>query len=316
MMEPGDEKLRGWQRMIGNERNQWVAMFLIVLVSLRLAIPVSASAHPTSAVVVGTSELEIRACPEPSCKVLDTVRLGGEVKITGEIDEGNVPVQLGDVAGVVPAVFVASDPANPPYLIAGEPGCDRVALIFNIGVGADPATGILDTLAKEDVPATMFVMGWWAEQNPLVLERMVQEGYLIGSHGYAANELPTLSDNQVLKDLSSAATAIEAATGNPPAPFFTPYAAAIDARVRHLVSDQGYLPVAWEVPADDYGADATEDGVYARVVENVYDGAIVELHLDGPASAQSTGRALPHIIDDLRADGYQFVTIPEMLEPC
>ncbi|MDQ3692045.1 MAG: polysaccharide deacetylase family protein [Chloroflexota bacterium] len=265
---------------------------------------------------MGTNELEIRTCPEPSCDVLDTATLGAKVEITGETANGYVPVRYREIAGVVPAVFVSADPANPPYLVSGSPGCDRVALIFNIGVGADPATGILDTLLAADVPATMFVMGWWAEQDPPVLERMVQEGYLIGSHGYAANELPTLTDGDVLRDLDLAEAAVMEATGSPPAPYFTPYAAAIDARVRHLVADQGYLSVAWEVPAADYGADATEESVYARVMDNIYDGAIVELHLDGPASAQSTGRALPRLIDDLRARGYQFVTIPELLEPC
>ena len=113
-----------------------------------------------------------------------------------------------------------------------------------------------------------------------------------------------------------ATAAIEAATGTPPVPYFTPYAAAIDARVRHLVADQGYLSVGWEVPAADYGAEATAEGVYARVMDNIYDGAIVELHLDGPASAESTGRALPRMIDALRAQGYQFVTIPQLLAPC
>ena len=53
-----------------------------------------------------------------------------------------------------------------------------------------------------------------------------------------------------------------------------------------------------QVPAADYGRDATEDSVYEHVMGNVRDGAIVELHLDAPASAESTGRALPRIVDD------------------
>ena len=302
--------------MVGVGYSRWRVAAAIIAISALLAGPGSAAADPGPATVVGTPALEIRECPEVSCAVLDTVPLGAAVQVTGDAVDGYLPVQRGDITGVVPAVFVATDPENPPYFVAGEPGCNRVAWIFNIGVGAEPATGILDTLAAKDVPATMFVMGWWVEQRPPILDRMVQEGYLIASHGYGANELPTLDDAAVMEDLQSATAAIEAATGQPMAPYFTPYAAAIDARVRHLVADQGYLTVGWEVPAADYGADATEEGVYARVMNNIYDGAIVELHLDGPASAESTGRALPRMIDDLRAQGYQFVTIPEMLEPC
>ncbi|MBA2519459.1 MAG: polysaccharide deacetylase family protein [Chloroflexia bacterium] len=290
-----------------------LAMIAVSYVSVE-RMPVAA--HPAPAVVTGTDQVEIRSCPEPDCEVRGAALLGDAVEITGEAAAGYVPVRFGTVSGFIPAVFVATDAENPPALIAGSAECDQVALIFNIGIGEDPATGILDTLAAKDVPATMFVMGWWAEREPPVLARLVEEGYLIGSHGYAPNELPTLSDAEVLNDLSAAEAAIAEATGRPAAPYFTPYAAAIDSRVRHLVAEQGSLVVGWEVPAADYGADATEASVYARVMDNIDRGAIVEMHLDGPASAESTGRALPRIIDDLRARGYQFVTMPELLEPC
>jgi peptidoglycan/xylan/chitin deacetylase (PgdA/CDA1 family) len=52
------------------------------------------------------------------------------------------------------------------------------------------------------------------------------------------------------------------------------------------------------------------------VVGQVFDGAIVELHLDASTSVVSTAVALPWIIGDLRARGYRFVTIPQMTRPC
>lgn len=289
----------------------------IVMAALPLMAAVGvAGADPASAVVVSTDRLEIRSCPEPSCAVLGTAALGATIEITGEAVDGYLPVEYEGTSGFALAPYVATDVDHPPYPVAGAPGCNRVALIFNIGVGEEPATGILDTLKQEEVPATMFVMGWWAEQNPPVLQRMVDEGYPIGSHGYASQELTTMTDAEVVNNVLAAKAAIAAAIGRPPDPYFTPYAAATDARVRHLVAEQGELMIGWEVPAADYGVEATEESVYRRVMDNIYDGAIVELHLDGPASAASTGRALPRIIDELREQGYRFVTIPEMLEPC
>ena len=268
------------------------------------------------AVVVGTAALDIRSCPEPTCAISATAPLGAELILTGEASAGFVPVRFGETAGFVPDLFVAHDPANPPFLLKGSPGCQRVAFLFNVGVGFAPDTGILDTLQEEDVPAAMFVMGWWVEQNPPLLQRMVEDDYLIGSHGYDAIELTSRSDEEVLDDLTHATNAIEQATGQPMAPYFTPYAAAIDDRVRSIVAGQGLLPVAWEAPAADYGPDVTEEAVYTRVMEGVYDGAIVEFHLDAEKSADTTGRALPRIIDDLRSQGYEFVTIPDMTQPC
>lgn len=266
--------------------------------------------------VVGTAEVNIRSCPSLSCDVLDVVPLGSPLEIAGETVDGFVPVRLGDLAGYAYGLYVAPDPASAPYLVEGEPGCNRVALIFNVGIGEEPVTDVLDTLAAREAPATIFPMGWWAAEYPGLLRRMADDGLVIGSHGDQPIEPTRRPDAEVVADLRSAAAAIEEALGEPPGPWFTPYAAAMDERVRALVAREGYLPVAWTVPAADYGADVTAEDVYRRVMDHVYDGAIVELHLDGPATATSTAVALPWLIDDLRAAGYELVTIPEMAAPC
>ncbi|HEY7032207.1 MAG TPA: polysaccharide deacetylase family protein [Thermomicrobiales bacterium] len=202
------------------------------------------------------------------------------------------------------------------YLDQGASGCKRIAFIFNVGIGDRFDTGVLATLKGRGVPATMFVMGWWAERNGTLLNRLAADGYVIGSHGYARRELTTQSDANVVKDIQRAGKAIEQVLGAPPGPWFTPYAAAIDGRVVSLIVGQGYLPVGWRIAARDYDETAYEADVYRRVVGNAYDGAIVEFHIDGPATARSTGRALPRIIDNLRGRGYRFVTIPQMAVAC
>jgi peptidoglycan/xylan/chitin deacetylase (PgdA/CDA1 family) len=233
-----------------------------------------------------------------------------------DVGRGFVRVEHNGSEGYASSLYLAADPAVVPYLSEGAVGCHRVALIFNIGIGDDPATEVLDLLAAEGVPATMFPMGWWAEQHPSILTRMVDEGYPVGSHGYAPYELSIRSREEVLADLHAATSAIEHATGAPINRLFTAYAAATNDRIRSIVAAEGFLPVQWKVPADDYGADATAEAVYSRVVDNIYDGAIVEFHLDGPASRVSTGVALPWIIGALRWEGYHFVTIPEMILDC
>jgi peptidoglycan/xylan/chitin deacetylase (PgdA/CDA1 family) len=202
------------------------------------------------------------------------------------------------------------------YLDQGAAGCKRIAFIFDVGIGNTFDTGILATLAANDVPATMFLMGWWADRYPALARRLANDGYVIGSHGYAAQELTSRSDAAIASDIRAATKAITKATGVPPERWFTPYAAAIDNRVKAVIAKEGYVPVGWRVPANDYAASATEEDVYRRVVNGAYDGAIVEFHIDGPATRTSTGRALPRIIKTLRDRGYQFVTIPEMALRC
>lgn len=275
-----------------------------------------ANAAPATAAVVSTPELAIRECPRPDCETRTEIPLGEQVTITGEEKDGYLPVKHGDDTGWARALYLASDPKQVPFLDKGEAGCKRIALIFNIGVGWEPDTGILDTLREENVPATMFAMGWWADEHPSILKQMVEDGYEIGSHGYDGIELTVRPDDEVIHDVRDATTAIEHATDSTPAPYFTAFAAAMDERVRALVAEEGYLPVEPTVLTADWTADATEAMVYDRIMDGARDGAIVELHLDAPASASSTGRALPRVIDDLRAEGYRFVSIPEMAEPC
>ena len=63
--------------------------------------------------------------------------------------------------------------------------------------------------------------------------------------------------------------------------------------MRRIIARLGYLPVFWDVPADDWGAGITAEQVYAHVVPNVVDGSIMEFHLDAPSSAEATAIALP-----------------------
>jgi peptidoglycan/xylan/chitin deacetylase (PgdA/CDA1 family) len=74
--------------------------------------------------------------------------------------------------------------------------------------------------------------------------------------------------------------------------------------------------VGWTTPAGDWDFGVTAETVFQNVMTSVQDGAIVELHLDGPATAESTAIALPWIVERLQEEGYHFVTISEMAQPC
>ena len=90
--------------------------------------------------------------------------------------------------------------------------------MFNIGAGYDPAVGILDTLGTYGVPASMFVMGWLAEQNPWLVQQIAAWGHPVGSHGYVPPELTSRSDDDVTWDLQTASGALSSALGYDPDP--------------------------------------------------------------------------------------------------
>lgn len=278
----------------------------------------SETAAPAEAKVIGAPSVNLRSCAKLSCGIRGTVPLGQTVRITGASVDGFSPVKVGAKSGFIFDTFLY-DPSGErgvPNFEVGEPGCDRVALIFNIGAGHPPAESILDYLDEADVPATMFPMGWWAERYPALIRRMADEGFPVGSHGHSPPELTERGDGDIAFDLEAAGDAITEAAGRPVAPLFTPYADAIDDRVRAIAADLGYLPVGWDVSSGDWSPDATADGVEAAVVDAAVDGSIIELHLDAITSADSTAVALPRIVARLEDRGLRFVTIPELAEPC
>lgn len=215
-----------------------------------------------------------------------------------------------------PAVDSATLASDAPWFTEGDVACGRIALIFNIGIGDTPSETILRTLVDMDVDATVFPTGSFARTHPRYLQRLDDAGFPIGTHGDAPVALTQASDEAIREDIRASITSIEAVIGHQIDPYHTPYAADTDERVREVVAADGLLPVGWRVSAPDWTLDATEEAVYRAVVDNVYPGAIVEMHLDGPATETSTALALPRIIEDLRAREYEFVTIGEMLESC
>jgi hypothetical protein len=282
------------------------------------AVPAIAQdvAEREAGVVVGTTGLNIRECPDVSCGSEGLAQLEDPIIVTGPEEDGYLPVEWAGKAGWAWYLYVATPSRGTPFLEQGTPGCNRVAFIVNIGIGEPLQTHPLLWLKAEKIPATLFPMGWWALAFPDDMRTIAMLGFPIATHGDVRLNLTGFSDDEVVIDLRDSATHIRQVIGKDPVPYFTAYAADMDERVRSLVAREGYLPVAWDVPADDWGEDISAEYVFERVVPNVEDGSIVEFHLDGPSSEQATAVAIPWIVEALRERGYHFVTIQDMAQPC
>ena len=301
----------------------WLRRLLPAVIALMLIAPVTSaqSIEPIEQAadfmsVVGTDRLNLRDCPETACDTLATLPLGAELRITGQAVGGFVPAEWQGTSGWAYRTFLAPE-AQVDLIRQGVPGCNRVAIIFNAGIGERPSESILDTLVSTQQPATLFAMGWWAETYPDYLQRMASEANVaIGTHGHTQTMLTGATDSEIVAEVHNSAGSIERVLGYPPERYYTPYATDSDARVQRVIAAEGYLPVGWTVAGADYHDDDTAQGVYERVMNGATDGAIIELHLDGPATEQSTAEALPWIISNLEAEGYELVTLPEILLPC
>jgi peptidoglycan/xylan/chitin deacetylase (PgdA/CDA1 family) len=202
---------------------------------------------------------------------------------------------------------------SPEEVVRGDPNRPNVSLVINVGAGSEPAVSMLDTLKEKGLRTSFFVLGWWAERQQDILKRIADDGHEVASHGHSVFDLTQVSDGAVRADLESADSVISAVTGKTTRPLWSASAGARDARVNRIAASLGYRPIYLTVDSWDWMQDATADSVYNRVMDRTINGAIVVLHFDSPTTVRSTALALPRLIDDLRAKGFNLMTVTELL---
>jgi peptidoglycan/xylan/chitin deacetylase (PgdA/CDA1 family) len=193
-----------------------------------------------------------------------------------------------------------------------------VALTFDDGPTRGVTDRLLGTLERERVPATFFVVGRAARREPALLRRMVADGDEVENHSDTHAHLNALLARAALDaEIANAGDAIAAATGTRPRylrpPFGARNAAVLDAARRH-----GLRVVLWTAMLDETSPHAPPEALTAKLLEHVGDGAIVVLH-DGDQGRGDAGERAyeaslaPRVIAALRARGYRFVTVEQLL---
>ena len=189
-----------------------------------------------------------------------------------------------------------------------------VALTFDAGANADGVTSILDTLRQNNVVATFFLTGKFAEQFKAQSQAIVSAGMRIGDHSISHPYLTQLSDAGVRYQVLGARDEIQSVTGADPWPWFRfPYGDRNDQTIA-LVNSLGFVPISWTVDTLGWkgtSGQITVQTVVSRVLASLQPGEIVLMHCGSNPTDHSTldAEALPTVIAELKARGYSFVTI-------
>ncbi len=196
-------------------------------------------------------------------------------------------------------------PAMPtnPVMPSNTGGKKLVALTFDDGPSSATTPRLLEILRQKGVHATFFVVGNMAQKSPGLLQQEVAEGHEVGSHTPAHRNLSKMNAAGVRAEAEEMNRIFREILGKTP-PFTRPPYGAYNEIARTNMMQPFIL---WTVDPEDwkYRNAAT---VRSRVTGAVFDGAIVLMH-DIHAT---TVDAVANIIDDLRARGYEFLTVSEM----
>ena len=189
----------------------------------------------------------------------------------------------------------------------------KVALTFDDGPNPVATPRILDTLRAEGVLATFFLLGPHVEQWPGIARRVADEGHAIGNHGYYHRKLHWKSPSYVREDLTFGTDAIVRATDSRPRYFRAPHGFR-SPWVTPMARRLGQRTIGWTLGVWDSDKPGAET-IVRRAVEGTRPGTILLLHdgdgYDPAGDRTQTADALPRIIGELRARGYEFVGLAE-----
>jgi polysaccharide deacetylase family sporulation protein PdaB len=199
------------------------------------------------------------------------------------------------------------------FKLHGSTSEKKVALTFDDGPDERFTPKILDILKANNVKATFFIVGKRANEDPELVKRIVREGHVIGNHSFSHANLPKLDEKQFEEQIRSSEAAIKQLIGYAPKLIRPPYGAINEEQVK-WVSEHNYVIVNWNVDSLDWKSLGSEQ-VLTNVMKQTRPGSIILQHSGGAASQDLSGtvEALPSIISKLKANGYEMVTIPELL---
>lgn len=249
---------------------------------------------------------------------LDYEGKGEVLEITAQPQPGNRVIQFDPKRGLITAERFTAFPS--PYVITRHGYAERkVALTFDDGPDPRYTPQVLDALREAGVPATFFVVGVNSELSPELLRREIAEGHEIGNHTFTHPNISSISPTQLRLELSATQHLLASAVGRHSLLFRPPYA--VDAepetidqvRPIEMAAKQGYLIVGMQIDPDDWERPGVDEIVNRTVGQAERgEGNVILLHDSGGDRTQ-TVQAIPKIVDALRARGFRFVSLSELL---
>ncbi|WP_083574372.1 polysaccharide deacetylase family sporulation protein PdaB [Alicyclobacillus tolerans] len=205
-------------------------------------------------------------------------------------------------------VMAASKPPNAIYKVDTDKKV--VALTFDISWGNKVPEPVLDILQKEGVKkATFFLSGPWTLRHPKIAKRIQNMGFEIGNHGNLHKDFSNYPNSWIREQVALSEKAIQQVTGVKTKLIRTPNGD-FNPRVLKTLHDMGYTVIQWNTDSLDW-KNPGEQAIVKRVVSRAVPGDIILMHASD--SSKQITVALPQIIHQLRAKGYQFVTVSELL---
>jgi peptidoglycan/xylan/chitin deacetylase (PgdA/CDA1 family) len=237
------------------------------------------------------------------------------------------PLAAGALAGAAGwAIYNGQAPKPQTFgrTFIGTPGQGTLmALTYDDGPNTAWTPALLELLAKHDVHATFFSIGHYAREQPALLREVAAAGHAIGNHTYTHVSMPFHTDETIRDELRRTTAAIEDAGVEMPRVqgkrlMRPPYGRRRPGTLR-VLREEGYVPIIWSVTLWDWSKGVTTEKIMRKAERQIRGGDVILLH-DGCNVAMGWDRSHSVQATELiltqwkEQHGFEFVTIPEMIE--
>lgn len=186
----------------------------------------------------------------------------------------------------------------------------QIYLTFDEGYENGYTDDILDILKQKQVPAAFFITGDYFERSGDLVQRMVEEGHIVGNHTYYHHNLPNLAEpDKIAAELNILQEKFTQKFGTS-MKYTRPPEGRYSERVLAVAADLGYRTAFWSFAYKDWIADNVRGADYAvsQIVPYFHNGMVLLLHAVSPDNAA----ALAAVIDKAREQGYEFASLDEL----
>lgn len=206
----------------------------------------------------------------------------------------------------------SAEAASSKFISKATTSSKVVALTFDDGSDGTNIQKILNTLSANKIKSTFFLTGSGANNHPQAIKNIASSGHQLANHSYSHPDFTKLTASQIKAELDKTEAAVKKITGKSTKPLFRAPFGASNSAVLAAVGNAGYThTIQWNIDTLDWkGVSST--AITNKVINNIVPGSIVLMHTG--AGASGTPGALQGIITKLKAKGYSFVTVSQLLK--
>ena len=184
---------------------------------------------------------------------------------------------------------------------------NKVALTINCAWNAEDIDLILETLSKNEVKATFFMVGDWIAKFPDAVKKIYESGNEIANHSESHSHVNNLNYEKNVEEIIQCSDRVKAITGKPTTLYRGPYGEYNDTIVK-ASQDSNHIMIQWNIDSLDYKG-LTGEQMWDRIKTKLEKGSIILMH----NGTENTALSLDMIIKNIKQEGYELVTVSDLI---